>query len=61
MRKITKKEREIAINFMNWTMIGECQYTCNDEDSWNPTSDNPNQEQINTAQLFDIYSKTEGY
>ncbi len=32
--KISKREREIAVNFMHWTMSGDCIWECTDDDQW---------------------------
>ena len=34
-RKEVKAITTDAVEFMNWTLSGECQFTCSDEDQWN--------------------------
>lgn len=58
MKKISKSEREIAVDFMNWTATGDCYWELTDEDCWelmNGYGAKEDAGQITTDGLFDIY------
>jgi hypothetical protein len=55
--KISKREREIAVNFMHWTMSGDCIWECTDEDQWELIDGYGGKDEgmKTTDELFDIY------
>lgn len=49
-----------AIGFMNWTLSGDCNYHCTDEDQWTPDSYSTENrvKSISTRELYKEYLKT---
>lgn len=47
--------KEDAVAFMNWTLEGDCQYSCTDENQW--TNINDPLDSITTSQLYDIFKQ----
>ena len=47
--------KQEAINFMNWTLRGDCLYSCTDEDQW--THIDESEETLTTEQLFEKYKQ----
>lgn len=52
--KVIKVQAEThdAIEFMNWSMLSECQYGCSDEDQWTHVETGEN---ITTKELYKIF------
>ena len=44
-----------AVDFMNWTLGGDCEYQCTDEDQWNDPNYTTNRITHTTKQLYEIW------
>jgi hypothetical protein len=47
--------RQVGIDFMNWTLGPNCEYSVNDEDSWKHNYNIT--DQISTKELYELYLK----
>lgn len=51
-REVVGKLRSVSVEFMNWTLTEDCEYSCTDEDQW---THNSTKENITTDDLFNIH------
>lgn len=47
-----QEKRKSAVSFINWTLMGDCEYSATDEDQW---THNLTYENITSEELYDLY------
>ena len=56
-RKEVKAATTDAVDFMNWTLTDECEFTCTDEDSWNGPDYMETRITYTTEEVYEYYLK----
>lgn len=56
-RKEVKAATTDAVDFMNWTLSGDCEFTCTDEDSWNGPDYMETRITYTTQEVYEYYLK----